>query len=88
MKSLKIGITLVVGVGMCLQPMAFAQESSSQEATASAPQAIITVDNAYQPDEQVTDFDVKTAYITMQDLQASVDGITQQLYELDAKERT
>ncbi|MEI8092026.1 MAG: hypothetical protein WCG98_07710 [bacterium] len=44
--------------------------------------------DVYQPDQAVSDFDVSTAYTTMQDLQSSVDGLTQQLYDLDAKERS
>lgn len=59
---------------------AIAQENTSADTE-------IQVEDSYQPDDQVSDFDVKTAYDTMQTLQASVDGITQQLYDLDAKER-
>ncbi len=44
--------------------------------------------DTYQPDSQVDNFDVKTADTTIQDLQGSVDSITQELYALDAKERT
>lgn len=44
-----------------------------------------TQDN-YQPDETVSNFDVTTAYDTMQSLQASVSGIVAELYALDAQQ--
>jgi len=39
-------------------------------------------------DVTLSDFDVKTATQNMQDLQSSVDDITQELYNMDAKEKT
>ncbi|MEI7563444.1 MAG: hypothetical protein WCJ39_07565 [bacterium] len=42
----------------------------------------------YQPDAAVSNFDVTTAYDTMQNLQESVSGIVQELYALDAQQRS
>lgn len=39
-------------------------------------------------DQTLSDFDVKSATQNMQELQASVDQITQELYTMDAKEKT
>lgn len=44
------------------------------------------VEDVYQPDESVSNFDVTTAYDTMQSLQASVSGIVAELYALDAQQ--
>jgi hypothetical protein len=44
--------------------------------------------DSYQPDQEVSDFDVQNASSSLQDLQNSVDSITNELYSLDAKERT
>lgn len=41
----------------------------------------------YQPDEMVSDFDVGSAYDSLQDLESSVDEIVQQLYDLDAQQK-
>jgi hypothetical protein len=79
MKQVKLILALLIGLGVCSTTIAFAQETTTQE-------QVTTTEDVYQPDEQVSDFDVKTAYDTMQSLQSSVDEITQQLYDLDAKE--
>ncbi|MCX6823224.1 MAG: hypothetical protein NTX91_04530 [candidate division SR1 bacterium] len=44
--------------------------------------------DSYLPDETVSNFDVTTAYDTMQSLQSSVDGIVKELYALDAQQRS
>jgi hypothetical protein len=41
---------------------------------------------SYQPDSAVSNFDVKTAYDRMQELQGSVDSITNELEALDKQE--
>lgn len=46
------------------------------------------IEDVYQPDESVSNFDVTTAYDTMQSLQESVSGIVAELYALDAQQRT
>jgi hypothetical protein len=39
-------------------------------------------------DQTLSEFDVKSATDNMKDLQSSVDSITQELFDMDAKEKT
>lgn len=85
MKQMKLWSTLFGLTCLLAGSFAVAQETipmQSQIATDAQ------VQDVYQPDETVSDFDVKTAYDTMQSLQSSVDGIIQELYALDAQQRT
>ena len=78
--SLFFGLTCLVGASFVV-----AQETiplPSQTVTDTQTQDV------YQPDDTVSNFDVTTAYDTMQNLQESVSGIVQELYALDAQQRT
>ena len=78
--SLFFGLTCLVGGSFVV-----AQETiplQSQTMTDTQTQEV------YQPDDTVSNFDVTTAYDTMQNLQESVSGIVQELYALDAQQRS
>jgi hypothetical protein len=65
----------------------FAEDTTSQ-ITIQDPSTQMTsiASLSYQPDSAVSNFDVKTAYDRMQELQGSVDSITNELEALDKQE--
>jgi murein DD-endopeptidase MepM/ murein hydrolase activator NlpD len=74
--SMLVGLTCLLGGSFAIAQDTIPMETQTVTDT--------QIQDSYLPDESVSDFDVKTAYDTMQSLQSSVDGIVQELYDLDA----
>ncbi len=87
MKNMKLLFSILCFTTIVWGSFAIAQTANDTQITTDTVTDTSNLD-VYQPDQAVSDFDVSTAYTTMQDLQSSVDGLTQQLYDLDAKERS
>lgn len=85
MKNMKLLFAIIWWTTLIGGSFVIAQEAIPMESQTTTDTQI---EDVYQPDDEVSDFDVKTAYDTMQNLQSSVDGIIQELYDLDAQQRT
>jgi hypothetical protein len=76
--SMLLGLSCLLGGSFVIAQETLPMESQTTIDTQTS--------DSYQPDETVSNFDVTTAYDTMQSLQASVSGIVAELYALDAQQ--